>query len=503
MINDMKKCARICLISALCLSLVPVQAVFGAPESTVKNASAVSETISTEVPDSELLPGLSSDTDHLNPLQLAHAIAHQIREAAGQVEKERAVQEQQMEKFRDMMEAQQDALNAQSDASADSASSSESALPFSQADVFGKKQDAGTLPETESVEETESETEAVLPEETETEFHPAQMGASLPDTGAPLHETEAEADAQDASAETEGAETPPTEEGTGEIDDSVMVSRHGTFAVPHIEGLNEARINLYDYRMLREFPLPRLPKDLHTLHRQLSEQVGGYDGTWSVYVQNLTTGQALVVNDTSLRSASVMKLFIMGTVYEAFDRGDLPRNEDTVYLLRNMIINSSNDSSNRLLALLGDGDIATGIDRVNEFIRLRGFSEGTVCYNGFEDPAASINPDCPNIIAAKDVGLLLSRIYNRAFISRNVCNEIEQMMLDQATRYKIPRGLPEGVACGNKSGETDTIANDAAVIYGPTTDYLLIVLSNDWSSEDTANAQIAEVSKTVYGFFEN
>jgi beta-lactamase class A len=104
---------------------------------------------------------------------------------------------------------------------------------------------------------------------------------------------------------------------------------------------------------------------------------------------------------------------------------------------------------------------------------------------------------------AKDVGLLLSRVYYRAFLSRRVCNEIEQMMLEQATRYKIPRGLPEWVECGNKSGETDTIANDAAVIYGPTTDYILVVLSNDWSDENTANEQISALSSLVYRFFEN
>jgi hypothetical protein len=40
-------------------------------------------------------------------------------------------------------------------------------------------------------------------------------------------------------------------------------------------------------------------------------------------------------------------------------------------------------------------------------------------------------------------------------------------------------------------------------VYGPTNDYILVILSNDWSSEDTANAQIAELSKTVYEFFES
>ncbi len=484
----MKKLAKFCVLSFLCLTLLPAQAFSAAPKKPVP-----------DIPVS------------LNPIDTASAIAQQVNEAAQRIE-EAIRQSEQMEQLNEVMNAQQQALSDQADSNAYQTPSS--SLPgetfpgsagnettLSAGMAGAEESEAETETETESAPETESG----LPEETETEFHPIEMGASLPDTGQKQTKTGADGEAasKQDEAETESAQTPPTEEGSGEIDDSVMVPRHGTFAVPQIDGLNEARINLYDYRMLREYPLSRLPKDLHILYRQLKEQVEAYDGTWSVYVQNLTTGQALVVNDTPMRSASVMKLFIMETVYDAFDRGALPRNEDTVYLLRSMIINSSNESSNRLLALLGDGDLAAGVAKVNAFIRLRGFSEGTIEYNGFEDPAASLDPSHPNVIMAKDVGLLLSRVYNRSFLSRRVCNEIEQMMLEQATRYKIPRGLPEGVECGNKSGETDTIANDAAVIYGPTTDYILVVLSNDWSNEDTANAQVAEVSAAVYSFFEH
>ncbi len=445
------------------------------------------------------------------PVDTAAAIRDQVLEAAKRVEEELLQQQkidQIMAQLKEVMDAQEEALEAQISLRADDPAG------WKENGQTAETEETETETEAETETELETETETELPEETETEFHPVEMGASLPNTGGSLDWLEEETETENlagsstesgdsASPETEGGEQTPATEENGEVDDSVMYSRHGVFSVPKVDGLNEARINLYDYRMLREYPLSRLPKDLHILYRQLKDQVEAYSGTWSVYVQNLTTGQALVVNDIPMRSASVMKLFIMETVYEAFDRGDLPRNEDTVYLLRSMIINSSNESSNRLLSLLGDGDIATGIERVNEFIRLRGFSDGTTCYNGFQDPAASVHPDHPNAIMAKDVGLLLSRVYNRTFLSRKVCNEIEQMMLEQGTRYKIPRGLPDGVECGNKSGETDTIANDAAVIYGPTTDYILVVLSNDWGSEDTANAQVAEVSRTVYSFFEN
>lgn len=493
MIVDMKKYMISCIASLLSLSLFPVQ-------------------VSCDVPDESSHPVIPVS---LSPIDTAHAIREQVKDAALRVEAETLQQIQLVEQLESVMNAQRDAMDTAMNASPDApgqnaVSQEEIAAPDpAPADVSWTGtvliNTADTVPadssrmeteaqtEKEAEKRPETETETQLSEETEAQFHPSQIGDSLPNTGDPLpgpHETE---------TETETEQDLPAEE---------VSARHGVFSMPPLGDLgeiNEARINLLDYVMLREYPLSRLPKDLHTLSRLLQEQVGAYDGTWSVYVQNLSTGQDLIINDIPMRSASVMKLFIMETVYEAFDRGDLPRNEDTVYLLRSMIINSSNESSNRLLTLLGDGDIAAGVARVNEFIRLRGFSDGTIEYNGFEDPAASLDPDHPNQITAKDVGLMLGRIYRRSFISRKICNEIEQMMLDQATRYKIPRGLPEGegAQCGNKSGETDTIANDAAVVYGPTTDYILVVLSNDWSSEDTANAQIAEVSRTVYQFFEH
>lgn len=348
-------------------------------------------------------------------------------------------------------------------------------------------------PETEFVEETESE----LIEETEEaqEVWPVEVDEALladdessaSEQAAP--QTEAPSDGGDASAESEGAALP----GPG----------HGMFTVPEMQSINIARLNLYDYRLLRSCPLPVLPKDMHRLYDQTKQLTDGFDGEWSVYVQNLSTGQTMVMNDRPLNSASVMKLFIMETLYEAFAEGTVPRNEDTVYLLRNMIINSSNESSNRLLEILGNGDLAAGVSKVNDFILSHGYTPETVIYNGFQDPAATLDENHQNMVRARDVGQLLADIYDRRFISRKVCNEVEQMMLEQATRFKIPRGVPEGVEVGNKSGETSDTANDAAVVYAPSADYILVVLSHGWTDENTANENVVKVSQLIYSYFEN
>ncbi len=527
MIVAMKKYTLYCITALLGLSLLPVQAVCAVPSAKgADKAAAAEETESNDI----TLIGIPVS---YSPIGTAYSIMEQIRSAKDRVEKEKLLQEEQLARLEELLRAQQDALDTESISPWDTGLDSFWPYPSDQGGIRhsylqdpAKKQDGGRKeneahPSLGEETEAENETETEIQTEAETQFHPTEIETMLPDTGKQdglqsvsldtvqnaspdTAQNESSDMAQSTSPDTAQNESSDTAQ-NAPMDTAHNETRHGAFSLVTVNGQNEARISLYDYRMLRAFPLPRLPKDFHALREQLEKQLAAYDGTWSVYVQNLNTGQELIVNDRPMRSASVMKLFIMETVYEAFERGDLPRNEDTVYLLRTMIINSSNESSNRLLTLLGDGDLALGVARVNELIRLRGYSDGTRQFNGFEDPNASLDPDHPNQITAKDVGLLLGRIYNRTFLSRRVCNEIEQMMLDQATRYKIPRGLPEGegAQCGNKSGETDTIANDAAVIYGPTTDYILIVLSNDWSNEDTANAQIAEVSKTVYNFFEH
>lgn len=232
----------------------------------------------------------------------------------------------------------------------------------------------------------------------------------------------------------------------------------------------------------------------------LEEKLDAYDGHWSVYVKNLGTNESFVINDRPMNSASVMKLFIMGTVYKAFDSGELERTEDVMALVHDMIEYSDNGDSNRLLYLLGNESYERGIAKVDAFIQEYGFSEMTVEYNGFNDPATNTRDDVYNQVSAKDCGKLLEDIYRRTWVNRRVSNEIEDMLLSQNTRYKIPAGLPEGVLCGNKTGEMSATENDAAIVYGEECDYILVVLSNNWSSRDNAIERIRLISAEVYEF---
>ena len=284
-------------------------------------------------------------------------------------------------------------------------------------------------------------------------------------------------------------------------------ARYGKrFHIPMLTPYEDTEAMLYlelpERFRLRGYTLPEIKpeKTMTGLEQVLAGQLSEYEGEWSVYVKNLSTDEAFVLNDQPMKSASVMKLFIMGTVYKAFECGELERTEEIMSLMNKMISYSDNASSNELLSRLGSGSYADGIEKVNAFIKEYGFSDMTMEYNGFDDSATILDPEHFNQVTAKDCGKLLEDIYRRIWVSRGVSNEIEDMLLAQQTRYKIPAGLPESVLCGNKTGEMDATENDAAIIYAKDCDYILVVLSNGWSSKDQAITRIQSVSSLVYDY---
>ena len=502
-----------------------------------------SETESEAEPDSELESETESETEPdsepaLNP-ELAEALSTDlgglVADAMNETEAETEAESAETSDSEDAEPAGEEADAGRKEADSDSKET-----------VSGSKETDSDDKETVS-DKKNAEADAAIPEETETEmewdsvsasdiegsseeeseiiFTPVEMGSGI-NTTIPLPEetdaavqgaaaVEADAGSQEASPEgsTEAgsenkAETDPnavseSETAQTEAPAQDIRPRHAAIAVPQIQNMNSARICLYDYRMLRSYPLAVLPKDMHILYDKIRNTVSSYNGTWSVYIGNLSTGQALIVGDRPMKSASVMKLFIMAAVYDQIDQGNLERTEETVSLLRSMIIDSSNEAANRLLLKLGDGSYAEGVAAVNRFVQLHGYSSGTHEYNGFQDSSSYVDPSHFNQIMAKDIGLLLSRIYYREFISRAVCNEIESMMLDQKTRYKIPKGIPEGILVGNKTGEMDSVQNDAAVIYGRDVDFVIVVLSMDVWDKDTACQDIQEISRIANDFFED
>lgn len=99
---------------------------------------------------------------------------------------------------------------------------------------------------------------------------------------------------------------------------------------------------------------------LGKLKKKLQSTVNGYSGNWSVYVENLKTGDILSINETSMYPASVIKLFVMEAVYASGNKKRINLNGTVKSLLNSMITVSDNECYNELVRTLGNGSFSSG-----------------------------------------------------------------------------------------------------------------------------------------------
>lgn len=218
------------------------------------------------------------------------------------------------------------------------------------------------------------------------------------------------------------------------------------------------------------------------------EEIGG---EWAVYIKDLNTGAQFALHDVQMPSASLIKLFVAGTYLELSESGEIPVTERAEADLAAMISWSDNDAWQDLETCIGNGIYDHGIAAVNDFIERHGFEE-----SGRLIGADSIySVDAENYTKASEIGRVLDEIYHGTYVSEAASEKLLALMKDQRIITKIPAGLPEGIESANKTGELIGIENDAAIVYGRNTDYILVVMSND---NNIGTEPVAHVSSLVY-----
>lgn len=239
------------------------------------------------------------------------------------------------------------------------------------------------------------------------------------------------------------------------------------------------------------------------LGHSIKEILDSCQGDWSVYIKDLSTRRALSINEHAMESASLIKLFIAGAVYEQLEQEKIQEDDTITSALEQMITLSDNESANILVRCMYDNeteDFQDGIERVNDFIQEYGFSN-TRQINGLADPELWFNVDTPNVTSAADCGRLLELIYDGELISTSSSSRFEALLSNQQINYKIPTALPDSVQVAHKTGEISDVENDAAIIYTSNGDFIFCILSNDLTDTDTAVRRIHEVTLLVYNYF--
>ena len=242
---------------------------------------------------------------------------------------------------------------------------------------------------------------------------------------------------------------------------------------------------------------PVTDEKLETILKQVQSQLPTENGTWAVFISDLVNGTEGSLNDQKMQAASLIKLYIMGAVYENYDQITGQYGRDSVDSnLYSMITVSDNDAANTLTTYLGGGDSAAGMQAVNSFCQAHGYDQ---THMGRMLLASNENDD--NYTSVGDCGHLLQEIYKQDTSGYTHDADMFNLLKAQTRCNKIPAQLPEGVKTANKTGELDNVENDAGIIYDSKNDVVIVFMSQNLSSAGSAQNTIATLSRTIYDYY--
>lgn len=219
---------------------------------------------------------------------------------------------------------------------------------------------------------------------------------------------------------------------------------------------------------------------------EMVKRLEQFPGKVSFYFENLVTGETMRYHEQApMMAASVIKLFVMASVFEGLEReliqpdqmfeikrahcvpscGALTYLHDGIQvtlmdLVTLMIIFSDNTATNVLVDFIGRESINGTISRL-------GF-EKTVLQRKMFDLEKS-RQGIQNYITAEETGRLLNMIYHGNLVSRRASERMVSIMKNQQLSGKIPfylKAIPDRPEIAHKTGEDTGISHDVGIIYG-------------------------------------
>ena len=119
--------------------------------------------------------------------------------------------------------------------------------------------------------------------------------------------------------------------------------------------------------------------------------------------------------------------------------------------------------------------------------------------NGFKDSSVGGSGDSPKS-TADDIALFFEKLYKGELANTQYTKEMLDLLKAQTLNDKLPKYLPKGTVVAHKTGEIDYLSHDGGIVYAPTGDYIIVVLSES-SYPPGAEERIAQISKRVFDYF--
>lgn len=236
------------------------------------------------------------------------------------------------------------------------------------------------------------------------------------------------------------------------------------------------------------------------LQKLLDGEVSSLDGKWDVYAESLSDGRVAhavenVEQGDTLVSASLIKLFIMGTVFDQIEKGAINLNsvsED----LNKMITVSDNEAANDLINLLGGGNSAAGMEAVNDW------TDSIGCSGSHLNRLMLADNGLQNYTTAEDCARILRMIYNGQCVSAQKSAQMLKLLKAQTVNNRLPAQLPAGTVVAHKTGDLQKLScGDVGIVYSPTVNYILCIICNNSTNDKKTAEKEADISVKVYEYY--
>lgn len=224
----------------------------------------------------------------------------------------------------------------------------------------------------------------------------------------------------------------------------------------------------------------------HPVPSQITEQALDTipEGTLGAVIIDLTTGETLLsLNaEETFIPASTYKLFVAYTVLNAIDQGETSLAENLVGesnedCLDSMITYSANECAEAWLWHFG-------FDRVEAEAQALGATHTSFTGSDLETTPA-------------DLALFLEGLYRGEFLSDDSRGYLLDLMEHQERREGIPTGLDEAshpeLIIADKIGDLDGMSRDAALIYTPEDNLVMVLMLDGYGFEN-----LAEIAGILY-----
>ena len=212
------------------------------------------------------------------------------------------------------------------------------------------------------------------------------------------------------------------------------------------------------------------------------------------------SSEVYTYNSVQMRSASMIKVFILAAVMEKASQGDIDINETITLrssdkvggagilggyptgtelslreVMKLMITHSDNTATNMVIDRIG-------MDAINAYIRRNGYAD-TILQRKMMDYDA-IDAGLENYSSAKDLGDIFLKIYHHKCVNQKYDEIMIDFLKGQTDDECFETALPDKIVA-DKTGALIGMFADGGIIYGDNEDVVLVIIAEKFAGEST------------------